>query len=238
MVGVLFSLWYILWELILWLVGYKWADTSERQQLDDCIAYLKNHFSIPWDFVWFKACNSPQLLTSDVSGVTVEGTSDLAIVLKTAVTAAVPHVGIAVLIELKKDKLNTADVYQSCVELLAADFHSKFIPVVVLTNLQDSYQLLWFENGYIATASVNTVTAASVIQDHLQCLVASKSKKRSKPPPTCATKFVDSRKRKLESKEGKEGGKGKSQSKQDNRDSKKEEEDIDLVDYLDEMTQT
>lgn len=103
--------------------------------------------------VWLSARREqPDLLTSSnqegqLYYQEISGTTDVAIVTRASMDGMVPSAGLCVLFELKAPgNMGDDAVYEAAAQLVLANHHApKLRPVVVLTDLRDSWRLLWLD---------------------------------------------------------------------------------------------
>lgn len=110
---------------------------------------------------WYNCANDPNLLTvTDREDVTdfrsIAGTSDIAIITRASHRLHVERRGLCILFELKKpDKMNKKATYQALCQVVLANIHSPELkPVVVLTDLRDSWQMLWMTGSAVKMAEI------------------------------------------------------------------------------------
>jgi len=124
--------------------AFRWSDENENQQADRYLPYLKQHLFIPRHLHMDSA--PPSLLDTSKSRYLpfdITGTSDVMVVERASGPA--PIFGTRMLMELKKKQPDAKNLYQAMGQLLAADQHTPFTPIVVLSDLNDSWTFLWLE---------------------------------------------------------------------------------------------
>ena len=125
--------------------AFQWSDENENQQYERYLSYLRSKLlSVPRHLSVERA--PPSLLDTFKSRYLpfdVRGTSDVMVVERAS--GITPVFGIRMLMELKKQRPDAKDVYQTMGELLAADQHTPFSPIVVLTDLAEYWRFCWLE---------------------------------------------------------------------------------------------
>jgi len=124
--------------------AFQWSDENENQQYERYLSYLRSNLSVPRHLSVERA--PPSLLDTFKSRYLpfdVRGTSDVMVVERAS--GITPVFGIRMLLELKKQRPDAKDVYQTMGELLAADQHTPFSPIVVLTDLAEYWRFCWLE---------------------------------------------------------------------------------------------
>jgi len=124
--------------------AFQWSDENENQQADRYLQYLKQYLSIPRHLYMDSA--PPSLLDTSKSRYLpfdITGTSDVMVVERAS--GVLPIFGVRMLMELKKKQPDEKSHYQAMGQLLAADQHTPFTPIVVLSDLNDSWTFLWLE---------------------------------------------------------------------------------------------
>ena len=124
--------------------AFQWSDENENQQYERYLSYLRSNLSVPRHLSVERA--PPSLLDTFKSRYLpfdVRGTSDVMVVERAS--GITPVFGIRMLMELKKQRPDAKDVYQTMGELLAADQHTPFSPIVVLTDLAEYWRFCWLE---------------------------------------------------------------------------------------------
>ena len=97
-----------------------------------------------------------------------KGTTNLVLCSRNAVRSNIHTSGMRVLLEVKKAPVQD-DSYRAMVILLLANcLNPKFTPVVVLTDLHDSWVLFWLEGQCIWHSAQDRPAAAGIIEDMLQ----------------------------------------------------------------------
>jgi hypothetical protein len=151
---------------------FGWADASERKQADRYGTFIQGCISSPEDVVWIDANHHPSLLETMKGRVlpfTLKGTTDYAAVDRDADAAFMPDLGLRVLFELKK-VINRGSVYQALVKLVAANIHTPDNqPVMVHTDLRDSWHIYWMDGSTIYTYTpTSRFEAVAIIEDVLR----------------------------------------------------------------------
>ena len=75
--------------------------------------------------------------------------------------------GIQIMIELKNKKPSEADRRQAVLQLITASFCSNYPVVVILTNLNEFWQFIWFSKSGIDETSLGPSYALTMIQSIL-----------------------------------------------------------------------
>ncbi len=147
--------------------GYRWTDPTEPQQVDACMAWLRTVIHLPRDKVFVDVRRTSDLL--DVASASapwlpfsLRGTSDVAIADRDHVSNHLVSRGLLILFELKK-VVQAGDIHQAYAQLIAADIHSNFSVVTILTDLNDEWHLLWTEERAVKVTRVSLGAA-------LECL--------------------------------------------------------------------
>lgn len=126
--------------------AFQWSDENENQQYERYLQYLVQHLSVPRHLLVKRApVGMLDTLKSRLLPFDLTGTSDVMIVEKSAGTLT-PIFGVRMLFEMKKPNMMKPQAsYQAMGELLAADQHTPFAPIVVLTDLVDYWRFCWLE---------------------------------------------------------------------------------------------
>jgi hypothetical protein len=141
------------------------------------MAHLGNIIPLPsrttYPLVWVKGGSQlPHLL--DVVGkgdmlhyTRITGNTDAAIVTRASSQVAMPQSGLSVLFELKKpNSMGPNANYQAACQLVLANLKSPLLlPIVVLTDLQDCWRLLFMNANTIMLASCGRPQAVQLIRD-------------------------------------------------------------------------
>jgi hypothetical protein len=143
--------------------GYPWTDQTEAQQTPACMSWLQSVVKLPRDKVFVDVRKQADLLNVSTASApwlpfSLKGTSDVAIVDRPCVAGRVVSRGLLVLFELKK-AVRTHDVQQALAQLIAADVHSRFAVVAVLTDLNEEWHFFWAEEGAIKQMTVQLAHA-------------------------------------------------------------------------------
>jgi len=154
---------------------YTWDERTEPQQSEDCISFLKGHLKFPCSCVLRAIDKRADFLSVRASalGTTmgIKGTSDLAVLDSDLANALVPRAGIILLFELKKE-IQERDVRQAQLQTISANRVSQFRPVVVLTDLRESWRYYWIKDRSLC---MMLARSASQAWDILNALLASHS---------------------------------------------------------------
>jgi hypothetical protein len=137
----------------------------------DNIIPLSSRTNYP--LVWVKGGSQlPHLL--DVVGMgdvlhytKITGNTDAAIVTRASSQVAMPQSGLSVLFELKKPTSLVPNAnYQAACQLVLANLKSPLLlPIVVLTDLQDCWRLLFMNANTVMLASCGRPQAVQLIRD-------------------------------------------------------------------------
>ena len=138
---------------------FVWEDTAESAQSDRYMAHLRQYISVRGrNLDWIRGDSDKNLLSvvpaSNVLPLQLKGTCDAALVWREYVRNNICSSGLAVVFELKK-KVEGAQ-FQAMAELLAASVLSQnFQPVVVLTDLIDSWRIYFCDGDAICCMSLD-----------------------------------------------------------------------------------
>ena len=148
---------------------------SYKFQIIPCryMPYLKRMFPLPGratdPLVWLEAGNSEKDLLSlagqehKLHYAAVRGNTDAAIITRASYDCHLPRSGLCILIELKK-AVDRAAVFQALCQLVMANCLSPGLqPVVVLTDLQDDWQLFWMDGDEVGMGCFGTRADAVVL---------------------------------------------------------------------------
>ncbi|KAL3133259.1 hypothetical protein ABBQ38_007140 [Trebouxia sp. C0009 RCD-2024] len=133
--------------------AYQWDDRHEGCQADRYMPYILQNIKVDsrhWQ--WVDVQGQRNLLTQvsmHTLGYNFKGTTDIILCSRNAVRSHIYTSGMRVLLEVKKAPVHD-DSYQAMVILLLANsLNPKFKPVVVLTDLCDSWVFFgWKGNAY------------------------------------------------------------------------------------------
>jgi len=157
--------------------AFSWSDEPEGQQADRYMAHLGNIFPLPqrtaYPLVWVKGGSQlPHLL--DVVGkggmlhyTKIRGNTDAAIVTRASSLVTMPQTGLSVLFELNKPSNMGSNVnYQAACQLVLANLKSPLmVPIVVITDLQDCWRLLFMNKTTVMLGSCERPEAVQLIRD-------------------------------------------------------------------------
>ncbi len=111
--------------------------------------------------IWYNCTNDRDLLTvrnrEDVTDFrSIAGTSDIAIITSLSHSLRLESTGLCILFELKKpDKMTRQATNQALCKVVLANIHSPELkPVVVLTDLRDTWQMLWMTGSIVKMANI------------------------------------------------------------------------------------
>jgi hypothetical protein len=151
--------------------AFQWSDENENQQYERYLHYLRSNLSVPRHLSVERAPLSLlDTFKSRYLPFDVRGTSDVMVVEKAS--GNLPVFGIRMLLELKKKRPDAKDGYQAMGELLAADQHTPFTPIVVLTDLADYWMFCWLEGRQLRFCEAPS-RSAHPSQRSVQCSLIS-----------------------------------------------------------------
>jgi len=149
---------------------YTWDERTEPQQSEDCISFLKGHLKFPCSCVLRAIDKRADFLSvhANALGTTMglKGTSDLAVLDRAFVTALALRAGIILLFKLKKD-IQERDARQAQLQTISGNRVSQFCPVVVLTDLRESWRFYWIKDKDLCMMSIRSASQAFNIMDQL-----------------------------------------------------------------------
>ena len=118
-------------------------------------------------------------------GYNFKGTINLVLCSRNAVRSNIYTSGMRVLLEVEKAPVHS-DSYQAMVTLLLANsLNPKFKPVVVLTDLRDSWVFFWLEQQCIWHSAQDRPAAAGILEDMLQQEELNNSEVQTLPKEDC-----------------------------------------------------
>lgn len=169
------------------------ADTTVLLATCRCLSHLQQLLPLPGDaeqpLTWIDCTNNTNLLTvtnkEDVLDFrSISGTSDIAIVTAASREMSWERKGLCILFELKKPQsMNSKALHQALCQLVLANLVcGELKPVVVLTDLQESWRLLWMAGSTAKVASFTSSAAALAAIDG--CIVQASALAAYKQP-TC-----------------------------------------------------
>lgn len=134
-------------------------------------------------------CTRAKELLTQVSkhtlGYNFKGTTDIILCSRNAVRSHIYTSGMRVLLEVKKAPVHD-DSYQAMVILLLANSLSpNFKPVVVLTDLRDSWVFFWLEGQCIWHSAQDRPAAAGILEDMLEHEELKNSEVQTLPKEDC-----------------------------------------------------
>ena len=151
--------------------AFQWSDENENQQSDRYLQYLRSNLSVPRHLSVERAPVSLlDTFKSRYLPFDIRGTSDVMVVERAS--GILPVFGIRMLLELKKNRPDAKDGYQAMGELLAADQHTPFTPIVVLTDLAEHWMFCWLEGRQIRFCEAPS-RSARASQLSVQCSLTS-----------------------------------------------------------------
>ncbi len=149
------------WDLLL----------PEQKQLSKCLLYLQANICIPEGCKWEIVDNDEGFLNvpNECSGsrFNLNGTSDIVIIDSKWDEEMLPQTGIVMLFELKR-QVTPVHVMQAHLELIAASILSHLQPVVVLTDLQNTWKMYWIHDAKICMMGLTRSQAFQVMSLSLQ----------------------------------------------------------------------
>ena len=158
---------------------YMWDERTEPQQSEDCISFLTGHLKFPRSCVLRAIDKRADFLSvhANALGTTmgIKGTSDLAVLDRDFENALAPRAGIILLFELKKE-IQERDARQAQLQTISGNRVSQFRPVVVLTDLRESWRYYWIKDRNLCMMSPRSALQA---WDILNALLASHSAPQS-----------------------------------------------------------
>jgi len=154
------------------VAAFEWdLSLTEQKQLSQCLLYLQTNICIPEDCKWEIVDNDKGFLNvpNECSGsrFNLNGTSDIAIIDSKLDEEMLPQAGIVTLFELKK-QVSREHVLQAHLELIAASRLSQLQPVVVLTDLKNTWKMYWIQDAKICIMGLTRSQAFQVMSLSLQ----------------------------------------------------------------------
>ena len=169
--------------------AYQWDDRYEGTQADKYMPYILHNIkadSRQWQ--WVDVKGQRNLLTQvsmHTLGYNFKGTTDIILCSRNAVRSRIYTSGMRVLLEVKKAPVYD-DSYQAMVILLLANsLNPKFKPVVVLTDLRDSWVFFWLEGHCIWHSAQDRPAAAGILEDMLEHEELKNSEVQTLPKEDC-----------------------------------------------------
>ncbi len=142
--------------------GFQWTQATEPQQMDACLTWLAAHIDLPRDKRFVDLRKTQDMLNVATVAAPwlpfhLKGTADVAIVDRACVSSGFVSRGLLVIFEFKK-AVADIDGRQAIAEFIAADIHSNFSVVLVLTDLNNTWRFFWAD-GAIKVTTVGIDTA-------------------------------------------------------------------------------
>ena len=169
--------------------AYQWDDRYEGSQADRYMPYILQIIKVDsrqWQ--WVDVQGQRNLLTQvsmHTLGYNFKGTTDIILCSRNAVRSHIYTSGMRVLLEVKKAPVHD-DSYQAMVILLLANsLNPKFKPVVVLTDLRDSWVFFWLEGQCIWHSAQDRPAAAGILEDMLEHEELENSEVETLPKEDC-----------------------------------------------------
>lgn len=169
--------------------AYQWDERYEGTQADRYLPYILQNINIDsrqWQ--WVNVSGKRNLLTQASAhslGYNFRGTTDIALCSRNAVLSNMYTSGMRVLLEVKKAPVHD-DTYQAMVILLLANIlNPKFKPLVVLTDLRDSWVFFWLDRQCIWHSAQDRPVAAGILEDMLQQEEMNNSEIQALPKEDC-----------------------------------------------------
>lgn len=169
--------------------AFQWDDRYEGTQADRYLPYILQNIKVDsrrWQ--WVDVQGQKNLLTHvsmHTLGYNFKGTTDMVLCSRNAVCSNIYTSGMRVLLEVKKAPIHD-DSYQAMVILLLANsLNPKFKPVVVLTDLRDSWVFFWLEGQCIWHSAQDRPAAAGILEDMLQQEELNNSEVQTLPKEDC-----------------------------------------------------
>jgi hypothetical protein len=162
--------------------AFTWTDANENQQVDEYIRYLRTYVKLPRNIHLKKAPPGLLDLKSPLLPFDVAGTTDVMMIERSSDILSLQASGIRVMMELKKDLTTAPTSYQrqAMLQLIAGDHLSAFLPIVLLTDLRETFIFFWLSwdrDERILTKHVHFLPAPSRILAFslLNCIIAEAS---------------------------------------------------------------
>lgn len=169
--------------------AYQWDDRYEGSQADRYMPYILQNIKVDsrqWQ--WVDVQGQRNLLTQvsmHTLGYNFKGTTDTILCSRNAVRSQIYTSGMRVLLEVKRAPVHD-DSYQAMVILLLANsLNPKFKPVVVLTDLRDSWVFFWLEGQCIWHSAQDRPAAAGILEDMLEHEELENSEVQALPKEDC-----------------------------------------------------
>ncbi len=118
-------------------------------------------------------------------GYNFKGTTDMVLCSRNAVRSNIHTSGMRVLLEVKKAPVHDDSHQAMVILLLANSLNPKFKPVVVLTDLRDSWVFFWLEGHCIWHSAQDRPAAAGILEDMLQQEELNNSEVQTLPKEDC-----------------------------------------------------
>ncbi|PNW88515.1 hypothetical protein CHLRE_01g032900v5 [Chlamydomonas reinhardtii] len=128
--------------------SFTWTSCSESNaaQPTAAIPWMKRNIPAPPKHEWIDCVGQQHMLDCRLPGADVlalKGSCDLALCTSAAVQAFSPHLGLRIVVELKKE-VKSGHVDQLAAKLVAANSVSpNFKPIAVMTDLVDAWLIAW-----------------------------------------------------------------------------------------------
>lgn len=171
------------------LPAYQWDERYEGTHVDRYLPFVLQNIKVDsrqWQ--WVDVSGKKNLLiqaSAHSLGYNFRGTADIALCSRNAVHSNIYTSGMRVLLEVKTAPVSD-DTYQAMVILLLANIlNPKFKPVVVLTDLRDSWVFFWLERQCIWHSAQDRSVAAGILEDMIQQEELHNSEVESLPKVDC-----------------------------------------------------
>jgi hypothetical protein len=154
--------------------AFLWNDGTEPSQAPRYLQYLSMTIPLENGMTWESVTGTNNLLLLQAAGYKLKGSSDVAVFLESQIQASGPttiRLRVALLMEIKRT-CDDSSFRQGVLELLALSFTggtpSSWPPLVVVTDLNDTWWFLWLNDGHkIMALSGNRAKSVQLLKDLL-----------------------------------------------------------------------
>ncbi|GIM08119.1 hypothetical protein Vretimale_12211, partial [Volvox reticuliferus] len=124
---------------------FSWQPQTEADPINckAAVQYLNRMVPPPANQEWYDSSTKHDMLSRNLSMIELNGTSDVALCTSAAVRGNMPEYGLRIVVQLKKDKAELNPI-ELATELLTANLWSpSFKPIAVMTDLMDTWCMMW-----------------------------------------------------------------------------------------------
>jgi len=145
--------------------SFCWNTHKEDVQSEAYMKWLNKNISLPSGVQIIKTSSMPTLLSTANASLpyNINGTLDVAIVDEKNIKLRNILGGMRLGIELKKAVCDNS-IHQAILELIAANIYSEYPLVIVLTDLDKTWQFFWLEIGMIVDCTFELSKAITLIE--------------------------------------------------------------------------